>query len=47
MSTQSLRYQISAAIVQAWHPRLDNDAAHQWLRRSIKTMCESAGEAPR
>jgi len=37
----------TAAIVQAWHPRLDNDAAHQWLRRSIKTMCESAGEASR
>ncbi|SQG11907.1 LysR family transcriptional regulator [Stenotrophomonas maltophilia] len=37
----------TAAIVQAWHPRLDNDAAHQWLRRSIKTMCERAGEAPR
>lgn len=28
-----------AVIVQAWHPRLDQDPAHQWLRRSIKQMC--------
>jgi len=37
----------TAAIVQAWHPRLDNDAAHQWLRRSIKTMCERVEDAHR
>ncbi|NWB95604.1 LysR family transcriptional regulator [Pseudomonas gingeri] len=28
-------------MVQAWHPRLDNDHAHRWLRRSLKDMCSS------
>lgn len=27
-------------LTQAWHPRLDQDAAHQWLRRSIKRLCD-------
>lgn len=26
-------------IVQAWHPRFQNDLAHQWLRRVIWTAC--------
>lgn len=26
----------SIFIVQAWHPRLDRDPAHQWLRQTIK-----------
>lgn len=26
----------SVFIVQAWHPRLDRDPAHQWLRHTIK-----------
>jgi hypothetical protein len=26
----------SVFIVQAWHPRLDRDPAHQWLRQTIK-----------
>ncbi|HBO23385.1 MULTISPECIES: LysR family transcriptional regulator [unclassified Providencia] len=26
----------SVFIVQAWHPRLDRDSAHQWLRQTIK-----------
>lgn len=26
----------SVSIVQAWHPRLDRDPAHQWLRQTIK-----------
>lgn len=26
-------------IVQAWHPRLDNDPAHQWFRRLVKKIC--------
>jgi DNA-binding transcriptional LysR family regulator len=26
-------------IVQAWHPRLDNDSAHRWLRRMLKQAC--------
>lgn len=29
----------SVEVVQAWHPRLDNDHAHRWLRRTIKQMC--------
>ena len=33
----------SAIVVQAWHPRVDSDLAHRWLRRSIKAMCD--GEA--
>jgi len=31
-------------IVQAWHPRLDNDEAHQWLRRTIKNMTSNVVE---
>jgi DNA-binding transcriptional LysR family regulator len=31
----------TAVIVQAWHPRLDSDLAHRWLRRSIKAMCDA------
>lgn len=27
------------AISQAWHPRLDNDAAHQWLRACVRQVC--------
>lgn len=30
----------SVVVVQAWHPRLDSDLAHRWLRRSIKAMCD-------
>lgn len=31
-------------IVQAWHPRLDHDNAHRWLRRMLKQACtEVAG----
>ncbi|MBZ5788746.1 LysR family transcriptional regulator [Burkholderia contaminans] len=30
------------AIVQAWHPRLQNDPAHRWLRRVIYEMCSTA-----
>lgn len=26
-------------IVQAWHPRFQNDPAHQWLRRTIHQLC--------
>ena len=29
-------------ISQAWHPRLDNDHAHRWLRRTLKTLCDNA-----
>jgi DNA-binding transcriptional LysR family regulator len=30
---------------QAWHPRFQSDPAHQWLRRTIRGLCES-DEAP-
>lgn len=26
-------------IIQAWHPRFQNDPAHQWLRRTIHDLC--------
>lgn len=29
-------------ICQAWHPRLDNDHAHRWLRRTLKNLCDHA-----
>ncbi len=28
-------------VIQAWHPRLDNDHAHRWLRRTLKDMCDA------
>lgn len=31
----------SVEIVQAWHPRLDNDHAHRWLRRMLKEACSA------
>jgi DNA-binding transcriptional LysR family regulator len=27
---------------QIWHPRNDNDPAHQWLRRTIRNACGPA-----
>jgi DNA-binding transcriptional LysR family regulator len=27
---------------QAWHPRFQSDPAHQWLRRTIRGLCESS-----
>ncbi|MRW91338.1 LysR family transcriptional regulator [Duganella sp. FT80W] len=27
-------------VVQAWHPRLDSDPAHRWLRQTIKQACQ-------
>lgn len=26
-------------VVQAWHPRFDNDPAHRWLRQTVKQIC--------
>ncbi|WP_413729441.1 LysR family transcriptional regulator [Sodalis sp. RH22] len=26
-------------LTQAWHPRLQSDPAHQWLRRTIRLLC--------
>lgn len=31
----------SVDVFQAWHPRLDHDHAHRWLRRMIKELCGS------
>ncbi len=31
----------AVVFVQAWHPRLDHDPAHRWLRRTIKAQCEA------
>jgi DNA-binding transcriptional LysR family regulator len=33
--------QQTVVITQAWHPRLDHDRAHQWLRRTIKALCDA------
>lgn len=30
-----------AVIAQAWHPRFDADAAHRWLRESMKSVCDA------
>ncbi|MEE1923510.1 LysR family transcriptional regulator [Pseudomonas sp. 148P] len=27
-------------VMQAWHPRFDNDPSHRWLRQTVKTCCE-------
>jgi DNA-binding transcriptional LysR family regulator len=33
-------------LTQAWHPRLDGDPAHQWLRQTIHALCnEDAAQA--
>ncbi|SEJ43836.1 transcriptional regulator, LysR family [Azotobacter beijerinckii] len=26
-------------VIQAWHPRFDNDVAHRWLRRTVAQVC--------
>ncbi|PKB24324.1 LysR family transcriptional regulator [Janthinobacterium sp. 64] len=39
----------SVEVFQAWHPRLDHDHAHRWLRRMIKDLCtgsDSCGSDP-
>ena len=33
----------SVDVFQAWHPRLDHDHAHRWLRTKIKQLC---GDSP-
>lgn len=33
----------TALLTQAWHPRLEGDPAHQWLRQTIHALC--SGEA--
>lgn len=29
----------SVNVMQAWHPRFDNDPAHRWLRQTLKQIC--------
>lgn len=29
----------AVTIMQAWHPRFDNDPAHRWLRQTLKECC--------
>jgi len=31
-------------LTQAWHPRLEGDPAHQWLRQTIHTLCNESQE---
>ena len=26
-------------VMQAWHPRFQNDPAHRWLRQTLKACC--------
>ncbi len=33
-------------ISQLWHPRLDADPAHRWLRGLVLSVCRDAGESP-
>jgi DNA-binding transcriptional LysR family regulator len=30
-----------------WHPRLDSDPAHRWLRGNVRDVCAATGGAPR
>lgn len=32
----------SVLLTQAWHPRLQSDPAHQWLRRKIRALCNAS-----
>ncbi len=34
----------TALLIQAWHPRLESDPAHQWLRQTIHTLCNESPE---
>ena len=33
-------------ISMLWHPRLDSDPAHRWLRRIVREVCAASPEAP-
>ncbi|MBV6289236.1 LysR family transcriptional regulator [Pseudomonas aegrilactucae] len=32
----------AVSVMQAWHPRFDNDPAHRWLRQILKVCCARA-----
>lgn len=37
-----LPFQLKPVVIgQAWHPRFDKDAGHQFLRRAVREMCEA------
>jgi DNA-binding transcriptional LysR family regulator len=36
----------SFTVSMLWHPRMDGDLAHRWLRSCIKTACASARDKP-
>lgn len=36
----------SVVVIQAWHPRFDNDPAHRWLRQTVKRICTELREGP-
>lgn len=31
-------------VSQMWHPRMENDPGHRWLREKVRAVCRSAGE---
>jgi DNA-binding transcriptional LysR family regulator len=35
------------SVAMLWHPRLDADPAHQWLRGCVRDVCKSAADVPR
>lgn len=32
-------------VIQAWHPRFDNDFGHRWLRRTVRAVCAELSES--
>lgn len=32
-------------VIQAWHPRFDNDIGHRWLRRTVRAICAELSES--
>ncbi len=31
-------------VSQMWHPRMENDPGHRWLREKVRAVCRTAGE---
>jgi DNA-binding transcriptional LysR family regulator len=36
----------SFTLSMLWHPRMDGDLAHRWLRSCIRSACASARDKP-
>ncbi|WP_166367215.1 LysR substrate-binding domain-containing protein [Pseudomonas akapageensis] len=32
-------------VIQAWHPRFDNDFGHRWLRKTVRQVCAELSES--